>query len=239
MRTVVLVHGAWHGPWCWAQVLAGLDELGVASLAVDCGGPTLAADAESVRAALDDLGAGTGVVLAGHSYGGAVITAAGTHRSVERLVYLCAFAPDADETVVGVARDHADPGDLGPAVEFGDDGTSTLDPKLVPDLLYGDCSAVDVARAIALLRPQHGATLTTPPRVAAWRTTPTTYVVCGADRAVPPSLQRRMAERIPDVALVEWPDASHSPFLSRPGDVTALLAGLAGVAGLADEGAPA
>ena len=62
---------------------------------------------------------------------------------------------------------------------------------------------------------------------AAWKDTPTTYVVCGEDRAVAPSLQRAMAARIPDVALVEWTDSDHSPFFSRPGDLADLLAGLA------------
>lgn len=226
MRTVVLVHGAWHGPWCWAQVLGGLDDARVPAVAVDLPGPDVPSDAAAVRCAIDELGDGARVVLVGHSYGGAVITAAGTHPAVERLVYVCAFAPDADETVIGIALDHEDQGELGHAIEIHDDGTSTLDPTLAPNALYGDCSPDDIDRALGLLRPQHGTTLSTPPGVAAWRERPTTYVVCGADRGIPPSLQRWMAARIPDVALVEWPESSHSPFLSRPAELADLLAGL-------------
>jgi pimeloyl-ACP methyl ester carboxylesterase len=180
-----------------------------------------------VTAALDGLDPGVGVVLVGHSYGGAVVTAAGTHPAVERLAYICAYAPDADETVLGLARDHEAQGDLAAAIRIHDDGTSTLDPDLVAEILYGDCRPADVERALGLLRPQHGTTLSTRPGVAAWRERPTTYVVCGADRVVPPSHQRAMAARIPDVAVVEWPDSSHSPFLARPAAVAELLAGLA------------
>jgi pimeloyl-ACP methyl ester carboxylesterase len=235
MRTIVLVHGSWHGPWCWAEVLGGLDDAGVPSVAVDCSGPDLAADAAAVTAALDELDPGVGVVLVGHSYGGAVVTAAGTHPAVEHLVYLCAYAPDADETTLELLLGHDEQSDLFSAVQSHDDGTSTLDPALAPDLLYGDCAADDIERALGLLRPQHDATVTAAPGVAAWRERPTTYVVCGADQAVPPSHQRVMAARIPDVAIVEWPDASHSPFMARPAEVADLLVGVAAASDPAEE----
>lgn len=237
MNTVVLVHGAWHGAWCWASVLAGLDEQGVPAVAVDLPGHgastlplgDLHGDADHVRSVLDDLAAGgtEGVVLVGHSYGGAVITDAGTHPLVRRLVYVTAFAPDEGETVLGLALDHEEQSDLGPIIRFDDDDTNHLDPDLVVGALYGDCSPADVERALSLLGQQPGASFAQPPRAVAWRERPVTYAVCGADRGVLPSLQRRMAERIPDAAVVEWPDSSHSPFLSQPGAVVDLLAGLA------------
>lgn len=225
MRTVALVHGAWHGAWCWAPVLAGLDELGIDAVAVDLPGPDLHADADHVTAVLDGLD--TSVVLVGHSYGGAVITDAGVHPAVDRLVYVAAFAPDEDETVLGLAFDHGENAELAGAVVVGDDGTSVLDLDRVGDVLYGDCAPADVDRAKALLRPQPMATGLQPPRAVAWRDTPATYLVCGADRAIAGTQQRAMAERIPGVAIVEWPDSSHSPFFSRPGEVVDVLAGLA------------
>lgn len=225
MRTVVLVHGAWHGPWCWAAVLAGLDEHGVPSDAVDLPGPDLHADADHVRGVLD--GVDGPVVLVGHSYGGAVITDAGTHPAVERLVYIAAFPLDAGEVVAAVPLPGGELGELESAMRMLDDGTATLDPEAAGPVLYGDCTPADVERALSLLRPQPLAPMRQPARAVAWRERPTTYVVCGADRTVPPGFQRAMAERIPDVALVEWPDASHSPFLSRPTEVVDLLAGLA------------
>lgn len=227
MASVVLVHGAWHGPWCWAPVLAALDERGVAATAVDLPGPDLAADAAAVAGAVA-AGAegGDAVVLAGHSYGGMVVTASGDHPAVERLVFLAALVPDEGDTAAGLLGREEAP-DLAAAARPCGDGTATLDPALAPDLLYGDCRPADVERAVSLLRPQPLACFAQPPAAVAWRSRPCTYVVCGADRAVPPALQRRFAARLPDASLVEWPDASHSPFLSRPGEVADLLAGLA------------
>jgi pimeloyl-ACP methyl ester carboxylesterase len=161
-----------------------------------------------------------------------VITDAGTHPAVAHLVYVAAFPLDAGENVHDVATtepEHGSPdhGELGAAMTLHDDGTITLDRVLAPSALYGDCSAADVARALDLLRPQHAVTFLGEPRAVGWRERPTTYVVCGADRGVPPSLQRRLAERIPGAAMVELDGASHSPFLSRPGELVELLAGLA------------
>lgn len=229
MRTVVLVHGAWHGPWCWASVLAGLDEVGIHGVPVDLPGPELADDAAAVEAVIEDVVA-TGaerVVLVGHSYGGAVITEAGAHPAVDRLVYLAAFAPDAGESVADLARQETERSGLAEAIRFLDDGTTVLDPGVAPEVLYADCEPTDVERALGLLRPQSMATFTGVPRAVAWRQRPTTYAVCAADRAVDPALQRAMAARIPEVALVEWPGASHSPFLARPAAVVDLLAALA------------
>ena len=216
MRTVVLVHGAWHGAWCWAEVLAGLDERGVPTATVDLPGPDLHGDADHVKAVLDGL---DHVVLVGHSYGGAVVTDAGAHPAVERLVYLTAFALDEGETLA-TTMDFS-------ALEPSEDGTATLDPELAVPLFYGDCKPADVDRALSLLRPQPLAAMFQPVRAVAWRERPTTYVLCGADQAIPPALQQKLADRIPDVALVEWPTASHSPFLSMPAAVVDLLAGLA------------
>ena len=224
MRTVVLVHGAWHGPWCWSPVLARLDEQGIPSVAVDLGLMDLHEAAGIVTRAIDDVGGP--VLLVGHSYGGIVITEAGVHPAVERLVYLCAFAVDEDETVIGVTLAHGEQTALGAAMVLHPDGTSTLDPALVGDVLFADCDAVDVERAVGLLRPHGGASFDQPPKAVAWRFVPTTYVVCGGDRAVAPSLQRWLAGRIPGGSTVEWPDCSHSPFFSRPGAVADLLAGL-------------
>jgi pimeloyl-ACP methyl ester carboxylesterase len=76
--TVVLVHGAWHGAWCWEKVTPQLDEAGVAWMAVDLPFTSFEDDVAATRAAIDS--AGGPVVLCGHSYGGAVITEAGGHE---------------------------------------------------------------------------------------------------------------------------------------------------------------
>ncbi|MHB8467660.1 MAG: alpha/beta fold hydrolase, partial [Acidimicrobiales bacterium] len=111
--TAVLVHGAWHGAWCWERVAAALANVGVPTLAVDLPGhgadpgplTDLHGDAERVRQVLDAVDGP--VVLVGHSYGGVVITEAGDHRGVSHLVYLCALALDGHETAGTAASDEA------------------------------------------------------------------------------------------------------------------------------------
>ena len=102
--TVVLVHGAWMGAWCWDAVTQQLDAAGVANVALE--NPSVAhapsdlhADADNVMQAIDEIGGP--VVLVGHSYGGAVVTDAGIHPNVEHIVYLTAFALDDGESVIG------------------------------------------------------------------------------------------------------------------------------------------
>ena len=94
--TVVMVHGAWHGPWCFERVVPLLRDADVDARAVALAGEGYESDVASVRDALDGI-AGD-VVLLGHSYGGAVITEAGVHPAVRHLVYLCAFALDEGES---------------------------------------------------------------------------------------------------------------------------------------------
>jgi pimeloyl-ACP methyl ester carboxylesterase len=222
--TVVLVHGAWHGAWCWEKVTPRLDEAGVPWLAVDLPLTSFEDDIDSTRAVID--GADGAVVLCGHSYGGAVITEAGGQSNVQRLVYLAAFACDAGESPANTAPDAEAPTtDLERALVISDDGaTILLDETTAPASFFHDCTPEDVEAAVARLRPMQLQCLTTPVGRPAWRDTPSTYVVCSEDRAVHPELQRVMAKRCTE--SLEWPTA-HSPFLNRPDLVAELLVDLA------------
>jgi pimeloyl-ACP methyl ester carboxylesterase len=93
----VLVHGLWHGAWCWNAVRAALDARGVPSVAVELPLTPLEDDTRVARDALDRFG--RPAVLVGHFYGGAVVTAAGTHPLVRELVHLAAYALDDGESV--------------------------------------------------------------------------------------------------------------------------------------------
>jgi len=236
---VVLVHGAWHGAWCWERVVERLDARQVPVVAIDLPGhgddhgplADLPGDAERVRALLADI-AGP-VVLVGHSYGGAVVTEAGVAENVVHVVYLCAFAIDETESCATAgaadpevaAISHEGRPDLGAAMQVDrTDGSVTLDPALAPACLYNDCDPETVAWALARLGPESLVSLRQSPTAVAWRTTPSTYVVCADDQAVHPDLQRLLARRC--TAAVEWP-ADHSPFLSFPDLVADLLADLA------------
>ena len=231
MRTIVLVHGAWHGAWCWAKQQAELGRRGLTSLAVDLPGHgastlplgDLYGDAAHVAEVLTNVPGE--VVLVGHSYGGAVITeAAASAPNVTHLVYLTAFCIQEGETLGQAAQASPTRADLGSALRINDDGTATLDLSLATGALYGDCDPNEVAAALPRLSPQPLASFGQPLRTASWKTTPSTYVTCTDDRAITIELQRLMAARCRHV--VDLP-ASHSPFLSMPDRVADVLEPLA------------
>lgn len=228
--TVVLVHGAWHGAWCWDGVVDRLAAAGVPTVALDLPGhgddprplTDLHGHGDAVRGALD--AADGPVLLVGHSYGGAAVTDAGTHPAVRHLVYVSAFCLDAGETVMDNELEGGSGSDLEAAMQIADDGTATVDPELAILPFYADCEPEAAAAAVARLGPERLAGFEQRPRAVAWRERPSTFALCTEDRALTPALQRSLAARCDDV--VEWP-TSHSPFLSRPGLVTQLLVGLA------------
>jgi pimeloyl-ACP methyl ester carboxylesterase len=231
--TVVLVHGAWHGAWCFERVVPGLEELGVGTVALDLPGhgrnPAPLGDLHSkarfVEEEIERVGAP--VVLLGHSFGGMVVTEAGAHPNVRHLVYLCAFMPEEGESLADLVESVEDPGLKAPmhTMPGERDGEVLFNPEFGRELFYGDASDRDVERALARLEPEPGIAFAQPPDRIAWRDRPSTYVVCTDDQAILRPLQMQMARHATET--VEWP-TSHSPFLSRPELVVELLAELAG-----------
>ena len=214
--TYLLVHGAWHGAWCWDAVRAELPDavaIDLPSNHVDGAGFT--DDVAAVRAALDGM---TDVVLCGHSYGGAVITEAGAHDSVRHLVYLCAFVPDVGETAAGLSGTPGfEPSTLTSGMTFEGD-VLVVAPDVAREAFYADCDDAPVDRLV----PHPMRAFMVEPAAAAWRDKPSTYVVCTQDQAIQPDLQRQMAARC--TTTVEL-DASHSPMLSMPARVAEILRG--------------
>ncbi len=221
---VVLVHGAWHGAWCWAALQAELDRRGVPSLAVDLPGHGASTapigglhdDAAAVATLLDHLAAGGAgpVTLVGHSYGGAVITQAAAGRDdIAHLVYLAAFALDDRESVLGClgSMERHDVDLAAAMVPMADGSATTLDPSVAAGALYGSCPPQAVRAALPRLGPQSMASMIEEVSGAPRDTVPSTYVECTQDRAVHPAHQRVMAERC---AAQHVLDTDHSPFLS-------------------------
>jgi pimeloyl-ACP methyl ester carboxylesterase len=204
--------------------------VGVAASAVDLPGTDFDADVAQVRRTLDAIDGDA--ILLGHSYGGAVVTEAGAHASVRHLVFLCAFAIDNHESCMNAASDepevasisHEGRPSLGAAMIDHGDGTSTLTREGARACLYSDVDDVLFEWAYARLRAQRNDSLSAAPREVAWRTRPSTYVVCSDDQAVHPDLQRIMARRCTET--IEWP-TGHSPFANRPDLVADLLIDLA------------
>jgi pimeloyl-ACP methyl ester carboxylesterase len=235
---VVLVHGAWHGAWCWERVIAALAQRAIEAVAIDLPGhgddrgtlTDLHGDADRVRLALD--GFDQPVVLVGHSYGGVVVTEAGVHPAVAELFYIASFNLDAGESAMSAAVaesesariDHSDRPDALARFRVTDDGTSTVDPEGARILFYNDCAAEVADWAVARLGPHPMATLSQSPDAVAWRHLPSTYAVCTLDNVVHPDLQRILARRAD--RTLEWV-SGHSPFLSQPEVVADAIAELA------------
>lgn len=220
----MLVHGAWHGAWCWQRVVPLLQsrQFAVRTVALPSVGAApgvavrLKDDAAAVRAVIDDLGGP--VLLCGHSYGGIVIShASSRHPLVKKLVYLCAFVPAPGDSLVSIGG-----GRPAPWIRMLDGGLTLPNVARAAELFYADCDAATQAWAFGQIRPQCGLPFSDPVPHPGWQDIASTYVVCSADRAMPPDLQRNVfAPRLQKVLEL---NASHSPFLSQPGALADLLA---------------
>ena len=210
-----MVHGAWHGAWSWDGVVAELDAMGVEHDAVELPLTGFADDVAAARAAI--VAAGSGSVVVAHSYGGAVISqAAAGLADVGRLVYVAAFMTDAGEDTTSMMAGSS----LFECLEVVPGGTA-VDPAKAHALFYADSDAAVVAEIIPRLRPMAIDAAPGSDAEPAWKTVPSTYLVCAEDAALPPAAQRVMAARADDV--VEWP-TDHSPFLTRPRELAELVA---------------
>jgi pimeloyl-ACP methyl ester carboxylesterase len=218
---VVLVHGAWHGPWAWAAVIERLTAEGIRTVAVDLpskGFETarlgdLHDDAETVRAAVD-AAAGPALVVA-HSYGGLpVCEGLADSANTAHLIYLAAFMPEPGQSLLGLR------GGVEPEWWRTSEDGRTLTPDNPKHVFYNDCPPEVAEAAAAALVPQRKDVFSQQIRAAAWQRVPSTYVVCERDNAVPPAVQERMAENAGTISRL---DSGHSPFLSRPHDVTAII----------------
>jgi pimeloyl-ACP methyl ester carboxylesterase len=223
---VILVHGGWHGAWCWEQLIATLDARGIDARAVtlsSCGWE--AADLgdlyTDIAIVKDAVAAVDGpVVVCGHSFGGTVISAAADGMpGVRHLVYLAAAMPDAGQSHSECLASHR------PPPPWPADGilrpTPTADLR---NLFYHDCDEATAEWAIERLAPlQAVSSLTQRIGTPAWRHLPSTYVRCTEDRTAPEAFFIEMAARA--TYALELP-ASHSPFLSMPDRVADILAAL-------------
>jgi pimeloyl-ACP methyl ester carboxylesterase len=219
--TVVLVHGAWHGAWCWDDVVSRLSGDGLDVVAVDlpsvASGGDLYDDARAVRQVLDDIPGDK--VLVGHSYGGLVITeAAAGADGVRHLIYLTAFMLDEGEALADVA------GRTPPAWQVPNPDGKTMRVEGAQGVFYNTCTPQIGAAAAARLRPHTIASFVQPVRSVAWRDVPATYVICELDNAIPVPAQEAMAAHAGATHRLR---SDHSPFLTDPGAVADLIRAVA------------
>ncbi|MFI1506065.1 alpha/beta fold hydrolase [Streptomyces sp. NPDC020597] len=225
--TVVLIHGAFADAAGWSGVISELQGRGVAVIAPPNPLRGLASDAAyvaSVAAQIDGP-----VILVGHSYGGALITVAGTVENVVGLVYVAAYVPEEGESLgelqgrfplsplVGNLKEWRYPVPGGdPAVEV------TIAEDAFPWVFAADVPA-EVTRVLAAAqRPLAAAAFEETASAAAWRTKPSWALVAAADEAINPEVERFGAKRA-GATIVELEGASHAVAVSRPKAVADLI----------------
>ena len=214
VKSVVLVHGGFVDGSGWEGVHNLLKKDGYEVIVVQNPTTSLADDVAVTKRAI--ASAAGDVILVGHSYGGAVITEAGTHDKVKALVYITAFAPDKGESVNTLIADPP-PGAPVPPILPPQDGFLFLDREKFADSFAGDLPHAQAAFMADSQVPWGVDALGGAVSEPAWRFKPAWYLVAGDDRMIPPPAQRMMAERI-GARVVEVP-GSHSVYVSRPGAV--------------------
>jgi pimeloyl-ACP methyl ester carboxylesterase len=215
---VVLVHGAFVDGSGWRAVYDLLTQHGYHVAVVQNPTLSLQGDAAATRLIIDAQDGP--VVLVGHSYGGAVITEAGTHDKVAALVYIAAFAPDKGESVNTLIAE-ATPGAPASPILPPAGGFMFQDRAKFPGSFAGDLPAADAAFMADSQVPYGVDALAEPVTEPAWRSKPSWYLIATEDHMIPPSAQRAMAQRAGattvDVA------ASHAVYMSQPAAVAALI----------------
>ena len=230
MRTLLLVHGAWCGEWVFWRLAPELARRGVPYQLTDLpscrtGDATVDArdDAAYLRSRIDAIDGP--VVVAGKSYGGAVISGACVgHPKVAHLVYIAALMPEAGEPIQSAIA-----GALTPAFAAGvrplADGRIEMDAEIGARYAFAHASGEEQATWRRERRPMSiGDRKLAFDRVA-WQSIPSTYVVCAQDEAILPAAQRDWARRASTVFERAF---DHSPGVSKPGEVAELLASIAG-----------
>jgi pimeloyl-ACP methyl ester carboxylesterase len=239
MATFVLIHGAWHGAWCWERVVPLLEQRGHRAIAPDL--PGLGED----RTPLRDLtletwtrfvsgvveSAGEPVVLVGHSRGGIVISevAERVPHAIGTLVYLAAFLVPNEETLAAMLTlSPARPVAAGAVVMNGDGVSSTIAPGKVGPVFYNTTDRALQERATRSVSPEPMMSFAAPVRTSATRfgKVRRAYIECLQDNAIPIELQRLMREALPCDPVVTL-DTDHSPFYSAPAQLADALDGIA------------
>jgi pimeloyl-ACP methyl ester carboxylesterase len=237
MSTFILVHGAWHGAWCWRKLVPLLEAQGHRVAAPDLLGlgddrtplpqVTLAAWTDQICRVIDAQP--EPVILVGHSRGGVVISQVAERRpdKIEKLVYLTAMMIADGESGLGTF------GKIGPSplqdhLVIAPDGVSmTVKEEGYKPSFYGMCSDADVALAKRLCRPEplepSNAAMTL--SAANYGRVPRIYIECLRDGAITPAMQKAMYTAMPCERVITM-DTDHSPFFSAPAELARHLGAL-------------
>jgi len=213
---IVFVHGFWSDGSCWSELAPSLIAEGHEIICVQNPLSTLAADVAATQRALARLEAP--IVLVGHSWGGVVITAAGSHPKVKALVYIAAFAPDENETLGELTKHY--PTGIQQYLEILD-GFIWITKEGIGKHLAADLPETKKEYIHYTQNPPaallYGEKMGNP----AWKEKPSWYIVAKNDQAIDPELQRIMAKKI-DAKTTEI-ETGHVPIISKPEEVLKVI----------------
>jgi pimeloyl-ACP methyl ester carboxylesterase len=227
MSTYLLIHGAWHGGWCWRKVVPLLEAKGHRALAPDLPGhgndgtPAASVTLKSYAHRICEIASAQTepVILAGHSMGGIAITQATENCSekIGALVYLGAFLPRNGDRLMTWASQDRESMVNSSTMDAQADGTIRFKLEHSREAFYGNCTDEDVEFAQSRLVAQSGAPFETPVQTTAerWGRIPRYYIECVRDRALTLSTQQEMQKHSPCRQTFSI-DTDHSPFLSTP-----------------------
>jgi len=216
---IVLVHGAWADGSCWSAVIEQLQASGFDVTAPQFPESSLAADVARLRHVLDRQNGP--VIVAGHSYGGQIMTALGTNApNVAGLVYIAAFGLDEGESI-GALLAQGQPTRALAHLEIDSKGFAWVPEDDFVKHFAADVDPVKARVMHAVQQPVAAAAFQDVMGVPAWRSHPCWYLVAGDDQAIPPEAERQFAKRM-DATIVEVP-SGHLAMVSHPDEVARLI----------------
>jgi pimeloyl-ACP methyl ester carboxylesterase len=222
-KTVVLVHGAFADGSSWDKVIPLLQARGLKVVAVQNPLTSLADDVAAAKRVID---AQTGpVILVGHSWGGTVITEAGSHDKVAALVFVAAFAPDVGESTADLGKNGPPPPGAA-TIKPDSAGFLYLTPEGVAKNFAQDLPAAQTKLMAVTQGPIFAKAFEDKVTSAAWKNKPSWYIVAEKDRMIQPELERAMAMKI-NAKTTALP-TSHVPMQSQPKEVAAVIIAAAG-----------
>jgi pimeloyl-ACP methyl ester carboxylesterase len=226
MATFVLIHGGYHGGWCWAHLQDALERRGHASIAPDLpiDDPTagFSAYADAVLDVLADVGDDEPLVMVGHSLGAYIAPLVAARRPARHLVFLCAVPAGPGEPIAVRSTQILTP-DLLAVEYFADAGGCTMQsPASFFHLFYEDVPPADALDSLRRLRPQGSAPLAEPWPLAEWPAAPRTIVLASDDHVTSLEPAAEAAEALTGEPPVVVP-GGHSVFLTDPEGLADLL----------------